>query len=103
MVESEGPKNIFLGKLGVGFGNLTATAQNLPPGVEKAKSSDPADLLVKAASNCCGQLADRFCCMCCIQACSYVNNQCAVGLTQLCAALSCVECINCCYELCACF
>nr|POE60250.1 von willebrand factor a domain-containing protein [Quercus suber] len=102
-VESEGPKNIFLGKLGVGFGNLTATAQNLPPGFEKLKSSDPADLLVKAASNCCSQLADRFCCMCCIQACSYVNNQCAVVLTQLCAALACVECINCCYELCSCF
>lgn len=102
-VDLEGQKIIFLGKLGVGFGNLIATAKNIPPGAEKAKSSDPTELLVKAASNCCSQLVDRCCCMCCIQTCSYLNNQCAVVFTQLCTALACFECINCCYELCACF
>ncbi|XP_073264390.1 uncharacterized protein [Populus alba] len=94
------PKTIMLGNLCVGFGNLTATAENIPPGTEETKSSEAAEMLVKAASNCCGRVADRCCCMCFIQTCSYMNNQCAIILSQLCAALACVECINCCIELC---
>lgn len=99
-VELEDQKRIFLGKLGLGFGNLTATAKNIPPGAEEAKPSDPADLLLKAASNCCSRLLDRCCCMCFIQTCSYMNGQCAIVFSQLCAALACFECLNCCYELC---
>ncbi|KAG6733248.1 hypothetical protein I3842_01G217500 [Carya illinoinensis] len=101
MDELEGQKIIILGKLGVGFGNLTATAGNLPPATEEAKPPDAAELLIKAASNCCGGLLDRFCCMCFLQSCSYMSDRCAVAYTQLCTALACLECLNCCYELCA--
>ncbi|XP_061981252.1 uncharacterized protein LOC133701374 isoform X1 [Populus nigra] len=95
-------KTIMLGNLCVGFGNLTATAENIPPGTEETKSSEATEMLVKAASNCCGRVVDRCCCMCFIQTCSYMNNQCAIVLSQICAALACVECINCCIELCEC-
>ncbi|KAL9350572.1 hypothetical protein Peur_057827 [Populus x canadensis] len=95
-------KTIMLGNLCVGFGNLTATAENIPPGTEETKSSEATEMLLKAASNCCGRVVDRCCCMCFIQACSYMNNQCAIVLSQICAALACVECINCCIELCEC-
>ncbi|XP_022721622.1 uncharacterized protein LOC111279023 [Durio zibethinus] len=100
--ELNSQKIVFLGCLGVGFGNLTATAKNIPPGAEEPKAPEGAEILVKAASNCCSMLLDRFCCMCFIQACSSMNNQCSIVLTQLCTALACFECVNCCYELCAC-
>ncbi|CAK7356494.1 unnamed protein product [Dovyalis caffra] len=93
---------IMLGNLCVGFGNLTATAENIPPGTEETKSSDATEMLVRAASNCCGRVVDRCCCMCFIQTCSYMNNQCTIVFSQICAALACFECINCCIELCEC-
>lgn len=95
-------KIILLHRLGVGFGNRIATAENIPPGTEKVKSSEPTEFLVRAASNCCGTLLDRFCCMCFIRCCSKLNNQCTIVLTQLCAALSCFECLSCCCDLCNC-
>ncbi|KAJ4954091.1 hypothetical protein NE237_030923 [Protea cynaroides] len=98
-LESKGCKFIFLRSLGVGFGNLNATAENIPPGSVEG-DSEPADILTKAASNCCGRLADCCCCMYCITACSWMNNQCAIALTQLCTALSCFSIISCCSELC---
>ncbi|XVF74300.1 hypothetical protein PTKIN_Ptkin13bG0099100 [Pterospermum kingtungense] len=100
--DSNGQKMVFVGSLGIGFGNLTATAKNIPPGTEEPKAPEGAEILVKAASNCCSMLLDRCCCMCLIQACSYMNNQCSIVFTQLCTALACFECVNCCYELCAC-
>ncbi|XP_031262052.1 von Willebrand factor A domain-containing protein DDB_G0292028-like isoform X1 [Pistacia vera] len=102
-VDSSNQNIIFLGSLGVGFGNMKATAENTPPGFEESKSYEAADLLVKVASNCCGSLIDHCCCMCFIQTCSSVNKQCSIVLTQLCAALSCLECVNCCFELFECF
>ncbi|KAE8656626.1 hypothetical protein F3Y22_tig00116997pilonHSYRG00067 [Hibiscus syriacus] len=48
--EPTGPKMILLGRLGVGFGNLTATAKNIPPGVEEPKSPKGAYILVNVAS-----------------------------------------------------
>ncbi|KAJ6714975.1 INTER ALPHA-TRYPSIN INHIBITOR HEAVY CHAIN-LIKE PROTEIN [Salix viminalis] len=90
---------IMLGNLGVGFGNWRATAENIPPGSEETK---PTEMLFNAASNCCSRVVDRCCCMCFIQTCSHMNNQCAILLSQLCAALACFECINCCFELCEC-
>ncbi|KAJ4717760.1 putative Inter-alpha-trypsin inhibitor heavy chain-related [Melia azedarach] len=97
-VDSVSQKYIFLGSLGVGFGNWKATDENIAPGNDE-KSSEATDILVKVASNCCGRLLDRVCCMCFIQACSSMNNQCSIVLSQLCAALACFECISCCYEL----
>ncbi|KAJ6963264.1 inter-alpha-trypsin inhibitor heavy chain H3-like [Populus alba x Populus x berolinensis] len=93
---------IMLGNLCVGFGNLSATAENIPPGTEETKSSDATEMLFNAASNCCSRVVDRCCCMCFIQTCSYMNNQCAIVLSQICAALACFECMNCCFELCEC-
>ncbi|XP_039038432.1 uncharacterized protein LOC120175958 isoform X2 [Hibiscus syriacus] len=98
--DPNGQKIILLGCLGVGFGNLTATAKNTPSGIEEPKSPEGADILVNAASNFCSMLLDRCCCMCFIQACSCMNNQCAIVLSQICTALACFECVNCCYELC---
>ncbi|XP_043720321.1 uncharacterized protein LOC122667907 isoform X1 [Telopea speciosissima] len=99
-LESKGCKVILLQSLGLGFGNLNATAENIPPGSVEGDSSEPADILIKAALNCCGRLADCCCCMCLIKACSRMNDQCAVTLTQLCAVLSCFGCISWCSELC---
>ncbi|KAK9923774.1 hypothetical protein M0R45_032175 [Rubus argutus] len=97
--ESNSQKDIFLGSLGLGFGNLAATIENKAPASEEPKPSDAAEILVKAASSCCTRLLDRVCCMCFIRTCSHVNNQCAIVLTQLCTALCCCECLNCCFEL----
>ncbi|KAH9665266.1 VWFA domain-containing protein [Citrus sinensis] len=101
-VDSTSQKNILLGSLGVGFGNLKATAENVPPGTEETKSSDATEMLVNAASICCGRLLDRICCRCFIQTCSSMNNQCSIVLAQICTALACFECFNCCFELCEC-
>ncbi|KAF5732104.1 putative inter-alpha-trypsin inhibitor heavy chain [Tripterygium wilfordii] len=101
--DSTSQKMIFLRRLGVGFGNLAATAENIPPRTEESnKSSQAAELFINAATNCCHRLLDRVCCMCCIQTCSRMNNQCAIVLSQLCAALACFECFSCCFELCEC-
>ncbi|KAJ0075236.1 hypothetical protein Patl1_33717 [Pistacia atlantica] len=70
---------------------MKATAENTPPGFEESKSYEAADLLVKVASNCCGRLIDHCCCMCFIQTCSSMNKQCSIVLTQLCAALACLD------------
>ncbi|KAI4355416.1 hypothetical protein L6164_004192 [Bauhinia variegata] len=93
-------QKIFLGGLGVGFGNLKATAENLPPAVKEAKPS--AGILEKAASNCCSRMANHCCGMYLIQACSFVNEQCTIVCTQLCTALACFELAKCCFELCEC-
>ncbi|KAI8553301.1 hypothetical protein RHMOL_Rhmol05G0004300 [Rhododendron molle] len=95
----KGQKTIMLRSLGLGFGNLTATAENLSPGCEEEKLPEAAEIFVKAASNCCGKLCGRCCCMCCIQTCSRMNDQCAIALTQLCGAIACLGCFSCC-ELC---
>ncbi|KAI4335191.1 hypothetical protein L6164_013861 [Bauhinia variegata] len=91
---------IFLRNLGVGFGNLTATAENIPPGSEETKLPDAAEVFVRAATNCCSSLCNYCCCVCCIQVCSRMNNQLAVALTQLCVGLGCLGCIACCSEIC---
>lgn len=99
VVDSNIPRTISLPSFGIGFGDLTATADNLPPNGEIEKLPEVAEMFVKAASNCCGATWDKCCCMCCIQCCSQLNNQCAIVLTQLIAALSCMACFGCC-ELC---
>uniref|UniRef100_A0A5B7AJY8 Putative inter alpha-trypsin inhibitor, heavy chain 4 n=1 Tax=Davidia involucrata TaxID=16924 RepID=A0A5B7AJY8_DAVIN len=92
---------LMLRSLGVGFGNLTATAENIPPGFEEPKLPDAAEIFVKAASNWCGKICSHCCCMCCINTCSRINDQCAIALTQLCGALACFGCISCCEACCS--
>ncbi|XP_021902915.1 inter alpha-trypsin inhibitor, heavy chain 4 isoform X2 [Carica papaya] len=98
-IDMSSQKMILLGSLGVGFGNLIGTAKNFPPGKEEPKSPEGAQILVKAATSCCSRLLDRVCCMCFIQSCSYMNDQCIIVYTQLCAGLACFECLNCCFDL----
>ncbi|OVA04233.1 von Willebrand factor [Macleaya cordata] len=101
LVDSKGRKIILLRSLGYGFGNSTATAENKPPRFGEPLLSDSvADPIVKAASNCCTKLCDCWCGMCCIRTCSQINEQCAIVLTQLCAALSCFGCLSWCAEVC---
>ncbi|KAJ9183726.1 hypothetical protein P3X46_007538 [Hevea brasiliensis] len=101
-VDSQGCRRILLPNLCVGFGNLTATAENIPPGAEETKLPEAAEIIIRAASNCCGSMCNRCCCMCCIQCCSKMNDQCAIALTQLCTALACFGCLECCSQLCCC-
>lgn len=98
-LEVEIPK-LFLGGLSHGFGDLKATAENTPPATKEAKPSE--GLLGKAASTCCGRVADTCCGMCLLRTCSFVNDQCTIVCTQLCAALACFELIKCCIEICDC-
>ncbi|KAL9228500.1 hypothetical protein vseg_004076 [Gypsophila vaccaria] len=93
-------KLLPLRNLGVGFGDLKKSAENLPPGVT-VKTPDASDAIVKAATGCCHQFLDRFCCMCCIQAISKLSDRLVITLSQICAALSCCTCLDCCYDLCA--
>ncbi|KAK8675783.1 hypothetical protein V6N13_033846 [Hibiscus sabdariffa] len=51
--DPNGQKIIILGCLGVGFGNLTATAKNIPPGIEEPKSPEGAEILCPLSSASC--------------------------------------------------
>ncbi|KAL0410407.1 UNVERIFIED_CONTAM: Inter-alpha-trypsin inhibitor heavy chain H2 [Sesamum latifolium] len=93
-------KIIMLPIMGIGFGNLTATAENIPPGSCYTRPPDAAEVFAKAASDCCARLCGRCCCMCCIQTCSRMNDQCAILITQLCGALACLGCYACCGVCC---
>ncbi|CAN4096507.1 unnamed protein product [Withania somnifera] len=71
--ESLVQKTILLQYLGFGFGNLTATIENIPPGAI-AIEEEAAELIAKATCNCCGKLCGLCCCCsCCIRACSKIN------------------------------
>ncbi|MBA0731888.1 hypothetical protein Gogos_016010 [Gossypium gossypioides] len=94
------PRKTLLQSLSVGFGDLTATAENIRPGFEQPKLPDAAEVFLKATSNCCGRMCNRCCCMCCIQCCSKMNDQCAIVLTQIFTALAFIGCIECCTLCC---
>ncbi|KAH7572039.1 hypothetical protein JRO89_XS04G0191100 [Xanthoceras sorbifolium] len=104
IVDSEVPKTIFLQSLSlhIGFGDLTATAENIPPGYEGPKLPEAAEIFVKAASTCCSSLFNKCCCICGIQCCSKLNDQFVVVLTQLCTGLACFGCFECFSNLCCC-
>ncbi|XP_031105642.1 uncharacterized protein LOC116010394 [Ipomoea triloba] len=102
MTDSTVRKILYLRQLGLGFGNLKATADNLPPEAAEPKLHETSDAIFAAAANCCSKLVDCCCCMCFIQFCSKLSDRCAVTLTQLCTALACFECINVCCEICEC-
>ncbi|KAK9989883.1 hypothetical protein SO802_030122 [Lithocarpus litseifolius] len=99
-VDPKGQKMIILGSLCIGFGNLIATADNIPPGSEEPKLPEAAEIFIKATSNCCASLCNHCCCMCGIQFCSQMNNQCAIVFMQLCTALACFGCFECCANVC---
>ncbi|KAJ8751046.1 hypothetical protein K2173_016227 [Erythroxylum novogranatense] len=101
-VEPNQRRIYLLQNLCVGFGNVAATAENIPPGNGEPKLPEAAEVLIKAASNCCGSLCNKCCCMCCIQCCSKMNDQCAIVLTQLCSALAFFGCFECCSAICCC-
>ncbi|XP_021901963.1 inter-alpha-trypsin inhibitor heavy chain H3 isoform X2 [Carica papaya] len=100
VVELKNLRKILLYSLGIGFGDITATTENIPPGYGEAKLPDAAEMFIKAASNCCGRMCSHCCCMCCIQCCTKINDQCAIAFTQLCAALACFGCAECCSAIC---
>ncbi|KAL6226811.1 hypothetical protein ACLB2K_000771 [Fragaria x ananassa] len=93
-------KMILPHSLCVGFGNVTATSDNLFPGTEEPKLPEAAEIFIKATSNCCGSMCNNCCCLAFIKCCSHVNPQCANVLTQLFTGLACVGCLGCCAELC---
>ncbi|KAG8380177.1 hypothetical protein BUALT_Bualt07G0166400 [Buddleja alternifolia] len=101
-VDIKEQKIIFLRSLGIGFGNLEATAENRPPEHAEPKLYETSEMIFNAASKCCGRMMDRCCCMCCIQFCNRLNDQCAVVLTQLCTALACFGLIEVCCDICVC-
>ncbi|KAK9056566.1 hypothetical protein SSX86_023928 [Deinandra increscens subsp. villosa] len=93
-------KITYMMNLNVGFGDLVATIENLPPGIKELKLSEPTGKMLKAASSCWTIFLNRFCCRCFIQACTQMNDQCAIVFTQLCTALACFQCLSCCCEMC---
>ncbi|XP_051147950.1 uncharacterized protein LOC127263058 isoform X2 [Andrographis paniculata] len=95
------PKITYLRSLGIGFGNRAATAENVPPDEAEPKLYETSEKIFKAATDFCGRMADNVCCMCFIQCCNRLNDQCAIALTQLCTALACFECMSLCCEVCS--
>eukprot|EP00262_Sarcandra_glabra_P016483 TRINITY_DN5394_c0_g2_i1.p1 TRINITY_DN5394_c0_g2~~TRINITY_DN5394_c0_g2_i1.p1 ORF type:complete len:674 (+),score=88.97 TRINITY_DN5394_c0_g2_i1:271-2022(+) len=82
----------------IGFGNVSATKENIPTIFGEADSSG--DTCGKALVYCCNKLCDFCCCMCCIRMCSHMDDQCGIILTQLCAGAVVYSCILCCTECC---
>ncbi|XP_077236398.1 uncharacterized protein LOC143877948 isoform X2 [Tasmannia lanceolata] len=90
---------ILLRGLNVGFGNVTATMENLPTGFGESDLLE-SEIAIAKALQCCSRMADCCCCLCCVKMCSKLNSQCVIALTQLCTALSCFGCLSCCVALC---
>ncbi|KAM0017545.1 putative von Willebrand factor, type A, von Willebrand factor A-like domain superfamily [Helianthus debilis subsp. tardiflorus] len=94
-------KTICLRNISVGFGNLKATTENLPPGIEDVKLNEAVKMVMKAATSCYGFMASWGCWRCLLQTWSQVkNDQCALAIAQLCTALACLEFLDCCCDLC---
>ncbi|KAI3514473.1 hypothetical protein L1887_12901 [Cichorium endivia] len=81
--------------LGLDFGNVIATIENTPPGF-LPKLLTQTEMLAAVAGNCCADVFGKCCCMCGLQSCSRVSNQCSVVLTQICGFLTCFGCFGCC-------
>ncbi|CAL9063682.1 uncharacterized protein LOC103987694 [Musa acuminata AAA Group] len=90
---------ILVRDMAIGFGDITATIENHPTGLGEPK--EPATSLVyNKAIGCCNRIAYCCCCPCFIKTCSRLNDQLVIVMTQLCTALSCLACSECCTELC---
>ncbi|PWA75450.1 von Willebrand factor, type A [Artemisia annua] len=83
-----------LDNLGLGFGNVIATIENILPGFGPRPPTQ-AEKLARVTGNCCLDMFGRCCCMSCLQACSKINNQCSVVLTQVCGFVTCFGCCQC--------
>ncbi|CAL9079513.1 unnamed protein product [Musa textilis] len=81
-----------------GFGNVIATRENRPTGFAEAKEPKSFEIYHKAG--CCHGIAYCCCCPCCIKTCSKLNDQLVIAMAQLCTALSCLACSECCTEFC---
>ncbi|PHU08224.1 hypothetical protein BC332_24713 [Capsicum chinense] len=93
-------KTVLLHSLGFGFGNLIAAIENIPPGAIDTED-EPAEIIAKATSNCCGKLCGLCCCCsCCIRTFSTMNHQSAIALSQCLVALGCLGCFACCKYCC---
>uniref|UniRef100_J3LPN1 VWFA domain-containing protein n=1 Tax=Oryza brachyantha TaxID=4533 RepID=J3LPN1_ORYBR len=88
-----------LNGLSLGFGDVAATRENLSAGFGDTKPPERFEMFEKAVG-CCSRLADCCCCMCFINACSKMNDRCAIALAQFCGALSCLACVECCSLCC---
>ncbi|THU44622.1 hypothetical protein C4D60_Mb02t09320 [Musa balbisiana] len=82
-----------------GFGNVIATKENHPTGFAEAKEHETFEIYHKAVG-CCNRIAYCCCCPCCIKTCSKLNDQLVIAMAQLCTALSCLACSECCTEFC---
>ncbi|KAJ0988484.1 hypothetical protein J5N97_006840 [Dioscorea zingiberensis] len=82
----------------IGFGDLLATTENYS--IMFGKSKPPETSAEYMAAGCCNSLSDCFCCKCCIDLCSKLNDQFVVVMTQLCAGLACLACFECCSLCC---
>lgn len=82
--------------LGLGFGSVIGTNENIPPGFGPRPPTQ-SEMLASMAGDCCADTFSKCCCMCCIQLCSRINNQCSIVLTQLCGAVTCYGCCECCH------
>ncbi|XP_062211501.1 uncharacterized protein LOC133912666 [Phragmites australis] len=85
--------------LTLGFGDVAATRENLITGFGDIKAREKFEIF-QTAAGCCSRMADCCCCMCFINVCSKMNDQCAIVLTQACTALACLGCFECCSALC---
>lgn len=90
---------ILVHGLKLGFGNVTATAENLSAGAGDLKPPETFYVLNKAVG-CCSRLCDCCCCMCFIRMCSKLNDQCVIAMTQLGTAFACIGCLECCSLCC---
>ena len=74
--------------------------ENLTSGFGDTKAPEKFEMFGKAVGGCCSRATDCCCCMCFINTCSKMNDQCAIVLVQICAALSFLGCFECCSQLC---
>nr|XP_043626176.1 von Willebrand factor A domain-containing protein DDB_G0292028-like [Erigeron canadensis] len=95
--KSMNQKAIYMRQISVGFGNLKATATNLPPGIENEKLTRAATIVMNAASSFYGVVASSGCWRCLSE---LKNSQCFLAIAQLCTAFACLEFLDCCCDLC---
>ncbi|KAJ9559758.1 hypothetical protein OSB04_004918 [Centaurea solstitialis] len=72
-IKSMNQKTSYPMNLNIGFGNLIATVENLPPGIEELQLSETTGKVMQTASCCWTIFRDKFCCKCFIRTCGQCN------------------------------